>query len=91
MISSHISQSEAARATAIQAEFNEKKWVWVPDEKEGYVSGWINKEEGDEGEVVLATSSEVWSRLDDRFVQLVTFSDTKGTTICIIQDESAEI
>ncbi|KAG1725048.1 hypothetical protein EDB19DRAFT_288954 [Suillus lakei] len=25
--------AEAARAAALQAEFNEKKWVWVPDEK----------------------------------------------------------
>jgi myosin protein heavy chain len=64
MTGSHLSQSEAARAAAIQAEFNEKKWVWVPDEKEGYLSGWVNKEEGDEGEVVLATGSEVWHGLD---------------------------
>ncbi|KAJ7083732.1 P-loop containing nucleoside triphosphate hydrolase protein [Mycena belliarum] len=42
--------AEAARAAAQQAEFNEKKWVWVPDEKDGYLAGWVSKEEGDFGE-----------------------------------------
>ncbi|KAJ6486678.1 P-loop containing nucleoside triphosphate hydrolase protein [Mycena sanguinolenta] len=50
--------AEAARAAAQQAEFNEKKWVWVPDDKDGYLAGWVNKEEGDYGEVVLATGGE---------------------------------
>ncbi|KAJ7241058.1 P-loop containing nucleoside triphosphate hydrolase protein [Mycena haematopus] len=50
--------AEAARAAAQQAEFNEKKWVWVPDDKDGYLAGWVNKEEGDFGEVVLATGGE---------------------------------
>ena len=54
--------AEAARAAALQAEFNEKKWVWVPDEKDGYVSGWINKEEEDIGEVVIASGGEVCCR-----------------------------
>ena len=54
-----LSQSEAARAAALQAEFNEKKWVWVPDEKEGYQAGWVNKEEGDVGEVVMAVGGDV--------------------------------
>ena len=31
--------AEAASEAALQAEFNEKKWVWVPDEKEGYLAG----------------------------------------------------
>ncbi|KZO94356.1 putative nonmuscle myosin heavy chain b [Calocera viscosa TUFC12733] len=50
------SHEEAARA----AEFNEKKWVWVPDEKEGYLAGWVVKEEQDEemGEVMLAAGGE---------------------------------
>lgn len=30
-----------------QAAFNEKKWVWVQDEKEGYLAGWITKETTD--------------------------------------------
>lgn len=55
-----LSQSaEAARAAAAQAEFNEKKWVWVPDEKEGYLAGFVNKEEDDVGEVVMASGGEV--------------------------------
>lgn len=51
--------AEAARAAAAQAEFNEKKWVWVPDDKEGYLAGWVVREEGDAGEVVMASGGEV--------------------------------
>lgn len=36
-----------------QAAFNEKKWVWVEDKEEGYIAGWIAKEEGDQVEVHL--------------------------------------
>ncbi|KAG6810596.1 hypothetical protein H0H92_011180 [Tricholoma furcatifolium] len=54
-----LSQSaEAARAAAQQAEFNEKKWVWVPDAKEGYLAGWVNREEDDAAEVVMAAGGE---------------------------------
>lgn len=55
-----ISQNaEAARAAAQQAEFNEKKWVWVPDIREGYLAGWVNKEEEDSAEVIMAAGGEV--------------------------------
>ena len=55
-----LSQSaEAARMAAAQAEFNEKKWVWVPDDKEGYLAGWVAREEDDIGEVVMAANGEV--------------------------------
>lgn len=54
-----LSQSaEAARAAALQAEFNEKKWVWVPDDREGYLAGWVIREEDDMGEVVIASGGE---------------------------------
>ncbi|KAJ7444109.1 P-loop containing nucleoside triphosphate hydrolase protein [Mycena galericulata] len=51
--------AEAARAAAQQAEFNEKKWVWVPDVNHGYLAGWVNKEEGDFGEVNMAAGGDV--------------------------------
>ena len=51
--------AEAARAAAAQAEFNEKKWVWVPDDKDGYLAGWVVKEEDDVGEIVMAAGGEV--------------------------------
>jgi myosin heavy chain 9/10/11/14 len=54
-----LSQSETARAAALQAEFNEKKWVWVPDEKEGYLAGWVNKEEDEEAEIIMAAGGDV--------------------------------
>uniref|UniRef100_A0A8H8CJM1 Nonmuscle myosin heavy chain b n=1 Tax=Psilocybe cubensis TaxID=181762 RepID=A0A8H8CJM1_PSICU len=50
--------AEAARAAAQQAEFNEKKWVWVPDIREGYLAGWVNKEEEDSAEVIMAAGGE---------------------------------
>jgi len=35
-----------------QAKFNEKKWVWIQDDKEGYVRGHVIKEdEGSDVEV----------------------------------------
>jgi len=51
--------ADTARAAAIQAEFNEKKWVWVPDDKEGYLAGWVVREEEDIGDVVMAAGGEV--------------------------------
>lgn len=60
MPAGRISQSaEAARAAAQQAEFNEKKWVWVPDDKDGYLAAWVNSEEGDMGQVIIASGGEV--------------------------------
>lgn len=55
--------TEAARAAALQAEFNEKRWVWVPDTKEGYLAGWVNREEEDAAEVVMSTGGEVFLSL----------------------------
>ncbi|KAK7434178.1 class II myosin [Stygiomarasmius scandens] len=55
-----ISQSaEAARAAAAQAEFNEKKWVWVPDDKEGYLAGWVQREDGEFGDIFMASGGEI--------------------------------
>ncbi|KAF8590662.1 hypothetical protein K439DRAFT_40559 [Ramaria rubella] len=51
--------AEAARAAALQAEFNEKKWVWVPDDKEGYLGGWVINEQGDVGEIIMAAGGEI--------------------------------
>ncbi|KAJ9124435.1 hypothetical protein QFC24_003223 [Naganishia onofrii] len=45
-------EADAAADAAAQAEFNEKKWVWVPDEARGYLPGWIVNEtlEGQDAE-----------------------------------------
>lgn len=56
---SHLPDVETSRAAALQAEFNEKKWVWVPDAKEGYLAGWVNEEEEDAAQVIMATGGEV--------------------------------
>ncbi|KAG0698416.1 P-loop containing nucleoside triphosphate hydrolase protein [Suillus ampliporus] len=56
----HPSQSaEAARAAALQAEFNEKKWVWVPDEKDGYLAGWVHQEDDETAEIVMSSGGEI--------------------------------
>ena len=87
--------AEAARAAALQAEFNEKKWVWVPDDKDGYLAGWVVKEEGDVGEVVMAAGGEVRTLL--HILRLIlnsrpmTCADPQGPTIHAAQDESTEI
>ncbi|KAF9070669.1 myosin II heavy chain, partial [Rhodocollybia butyracea] len=55
-----LSQSaEAARAAAATQEFNEKKWVWVPDDKEGYLAGWVHNEDGEFGDIIMAAGGEV--------------------------------
>jgi hypothetical protein len=60
MSTSRLSKgAESARAAALQAEFNEKKWVWVPDDKDGYLAGWVAKEEDEIGEVVMAAGGDV--------------------------------
>lgn len=53
--------ADAARSAVEQAQFNEKTWVWVPDVHEGYLAGWVNKEDHDEeiAEVVMHQSGEV--------------------------------
>lgn len=51
--------ADAARAAAEQAEFNEKKWVWVPDEENGYLAGWVIQEGNDVAEVIMAAGGEV--------------------------------
>lgn len=51
--------AEAARVAALQAEFNEKKWVWVPDDKEGYLAGWVHQEDQETAEIVMSSGGEV--------------------------------
>jgi len=36
-----------------QLESTEKTWVWVPDDIEGYLSGWVKSDKDDMVEVVL--------------------------------------
>ena len=92
--------AEAARAAAAQAEFNEKKWVWVPDDKEGYLSGWVMSEDGEYGDVMMASGSEV-SSLDffaesgrkNEFAHqaFVCCVDAPCAPVCSFKDESAQI
>ncbi|KAK9761523.1 class II myosin [Basidiobolus ranarum] len=47
-----VSNVGVADAVA-HAAFAERKWVWVEDEQEGYIAGYITKQEGDKAEVHL--------------------------------------
>ncbi|EJD40953.1 hypothetical protein AURDEDRAFT_69367, partial [Auricularia subglabra TFB-10046 SS5] len=57
--------TDNARDAALQAEFNEKKWVWVLDEREGYLAGWVTKEEDEVADVVISANSEIHLLLAD--------------------------
>ncbi|KAG8835466.1 hypothetical protein FRC17_003033 [Serendipita sp. 399] len=50
--------ADAARAAAEQAEFNAKRWVWVPDEENGYLAGWVIEEDDEIAEVMMAAGGE---------------------------------
>ncbi|KAF9472460.1 hypothetical protein BDN70DRAFT_477879 [Pholiota conissans] len=85
--------AEAARAAAQQAEFNEKKWVWVPDIREGYLAGWVNKEEEDSAEVVMASGGEVCSseqRVSGIYA-IICALDSYSTLRGAVQDEPTQI
>ncbi|KAJ2726143.1 class II myosin [Coemansia sp. Benny D115] len=46
--------------------FTDKKWVWVPDEKEGYIAGYVIKEEGNKRVTVhLMTGRDISISTDD--------------------------
>ena len=84
--------AEAARAAAAQAEFNEKKWVWVPDDKDGYLAGWVVKEQDDIGEVVMAAGGEVrLSSTAPRSPRLIVALDPQGPSVCPFQDEPSQV
>lgn len=83
--------AEAARAAALQAEFNEKKWVWVPDEKEGYLAGWVHQEDQENAEIIMSSGGEV-DVLMVALPPLLTFRpDTTSSALCFIQDESSKV
>ena len=89
-----LSQSaEAARAAALQAEFNEKKWVWVPDEKEGYLAGWVHKEDGNVGEIVMASGGEVCLLCTFHATALTypKFADPASVSRYIVQNEPTQV
>jgi hypothetical protein len=67
-----------------QAESSEKTWVWVPDDIEGYLSGWVKSDKDDIVEVVLDGGRGVCCS-SCRFPQLLTFgirSDDCQDTVC---------
>ncbi|GAA5913385.1 myosin 1 [Sporobolomyces salmoneus] len=53
------SQQQLAKDAAELAAWNSKKWVWVPDAEQGYVAGWVVKEEDGTSTVALETGDEM--------------------------------
>lgn len=91
MFAPQLSQNaETARIAAAQAEFNEKKWVWVPDDKEGYLAGWVVREEGDMGQVVMAAGGEVRLKISSN--KIINYNTNinavpPSSLVCTIEDE----
>ncbi|GAA5863922.1 hypothetical protein JCM8547_005281 [Rhodosporidiobolus lusitaniae] len=50
-------QQQLAQDAAQLAQWNQHKWVWVSDAREGYVAGWVVKEEQEGGVSTVALSS----------------------------------
>ncbi|GAA6039634.1 hypothetical protein JCM8097_002228 [Rhodosporidiobolus ruineniae] len=53
----HKSTRALAADAAALAEWNSKRWVWVPDAREAYVAGWVVKEDAEKGVSTVALSS----------------------------------
>ncbi|GAA5979442.1 hypothetical protein JCM10908_002925 [Rhodotorula pacifica] len=53
------SVNQSALDQAALAEWNARKWVWVPDQTKGYLAGWVVKEEGGQSTVALQTGDEM--------------------------------
>ncbi|KAK6094544.1 class II myosin [Batrachochytrium dendrobatidis] len=50
-------RQNAVNDTLEQAQWSERKWVWIVDKEKGYIQGSIIKENGDEVEVQLDDNS----------------------------------
>ncbi|GAA6020125.1 hypothetical protein JCM10207_006264 [Rhodosporidiobolus poonsookiae] len=50
------SQQQLAQDAARLAEWNAKRWVWVPDQKEGYIAGWVVKDDPDKATSTVAVN-----------------------------------
>ncbi|ORY83268.1 P-loop containing nucleoside triphosphate hydrolase protein [Protomyces lactucae-debilis] len=42
-----VAAEQTPAELALEAEFGEKRWVWVKDEKNGYLKAWVVRDEGD--------------------------------------------
>lgn len=63
--------AETARSAVEQAEWNVKKWVWVPDVREGYVAGYVQNEDEESAEVVLDSGRQVIQSILFNYVVLL--------------------
>lgn len=68
--------AETAKSAVEQAEWNMKKWVWVPDVREGYVAGYVRSEDEDSAEVVLDSGKQVIQFFPSSFLILKIIGET---------------
>jgi hypothetical protein len=54
-------KANAVTDALIQAQWAEKKWVWVADKKEGYLQASIVSENGDEVVIQMADNTVYYS------------------------------
>ncbi|KAI8450264.1 myosin type-2 heavy chain 2 [Phakopsora pachyrhizi] len=64
---------QAMADAAATAEFNEKRWVWLPDEKKGYLAGWIIRD------VTPQDTNKEDSKTDDATVDVRCVDDKTRT------------
>lgn len=78
-------EEDAAQDAAAQAEFNEKRWVWVPDDIEGYLPGFVTatsssgRTEPGAGDEPDSPSQILESESDSESVSTVTLANGSGT------------
>ena len=62
---------QAANDAVSHANWSEKKWVWIPDQVEGYLGAYIASEDGERVVVKLASNDYVRITFSDRAIRII--------------------
>ncbi|GAA5914151.1 hypothetical protein JCM8208_003920 [Rhodotorula glutinis] len=50
----HSAQPDSPQSQLALAQWSQRKWVWVPDDRNGYLAGWVVKDNADDGTSTVA-------------------------------------
>ncbi|KPV77242.1 uncharacterized protein RHOBADRAFT_42456 [Rhodotorula graminis WP1] len=50
----HSSQPDSPQSQLALAQWSQRKWVWVPDDRNGYLAGWVVKDNDDDATSTVA-------------------------------------
>jgi hypothetical protein len=56
-LTSRVRAFDGVADALVQSQWAEKKWVWVADKEEGYINGYITKEDGDNVDLNLSNDT----------------------------------